>query len=81
MKRVYKMDTWRGLDELNRVAIEAAKEYTGRKFTVSIGEWGVETYLVFADSKEEAKAAAIAENGGGDKIKVREVTNAKKYNK
>lgn len=76
MKRIYEMDTWRGRDDLNRAAIKAAKEYNGKKFTVSIGEWGVTTYLVFADSKEEA--ANMVEGEG--KKKVREVTNCKKYN-
>lgn len=76
MKRVYEMDTWRGREDLNRKAIKAAKAYTGKKFTVSIGEWGVTTYLVFADSKEEA--ASMVEGEG--KKKVREVTNCKKYN-
>ena len=85
MKRVYELDTWRGNEELNKKAIEAAKKYSGRKFTVSIGEWGVKTFLVFAESKEEAKKLAIAEYDGtakgwhDERIKVREVTNCKKY--
>lgn len=83
MKNVYEIDTWRGNEELNRVAIEAARNYKGKKFTVAIGEWGTKTYLVFAESKEEAKKLAIAEYDGKanneKKIKVREVTNCKKY--
>lgn len=77
MKRIYEIDTWRGRDDLNRAAIKAAKAYSGKKFTVSVGEWGVTTYLVFADSKEEA-AAMI--NSDGKPTKVRDVTNCKKYN-
>lgn len=80
MQKVYEMDTWRGREDLNRIAIEAAKAHTGRKYTVAIGEWGVSTYLVFADTKEEAKALAIAvHDGATEKVKVREVTTCKKY--
>lgn len=47
---------------------------------VTFGEWGTTTYLVFTESKEEAKAIAIAEYGKEEKkIKVRNVTNCKKY--
>lgn len=83
MKKVYEIDTWRGNGELNRRAIEAAKNYKGKKFTVAIGEWGTKTYLVFAESKEEAKRVALTEYDGkamnDKKIMVREVTNCKKY--
>lgn len=83
MTNIYEVDTWRGNDELNKVAIEAAKKYDGRKFTVAIGEWGTKTFLVFADSKDEARERALASyNGGANnaaKVKVREVTNCKKY--
>lgn len=79
MKRVYEIDTWR-VDEkakaLNNIAIAAARQYNGRKWIVSDGEWGVKTYMVLAESKEEAKSLAPTET---DKIKVREVTNCKKY--
>ena len=87
MQRVFEIDTWRGNKELNGTAIAAAKAYDGRKFTVAIGEWGVKTYLTFADSKEEAKALALAAYDGGaanwhdEKIQCREVTNCKKYQK
>lgn len=81
MQRVYEMDTWAYDEAKNEKAIKAAKEYTGKKFVVSIGVWGVKTYLVFADTKEEAKSLALAENGGGEKVQARDVTNAKKYNK
>lgn len=85
--KVYEIDTWRGRDELNKKAIEAAKSYKGKKYTVTIGEWGVKTYLIFADSKEEAKDLALRENAGKpvtacnnpNKMQIREVTNCKKY--
>lgn len=86
MKLVYKMDTWSGRNDLNQVAIEAAKQYSGRKFSVAIGEWGTTTYLVFADSKDDAREKALAEYDGSakgchdERVKVREVTNCKKYN-
>lgn len=84
MKKVYEISTWRTdseAAEMNRAAIEAAKQYEGKKFTVAIGEWGTKTYLVFADSKEEAKALALNEyKGGANKVKARDVTNSKKYN-
>ena len=86
MKKVYEIDTWRGNKELNGIAISAAKQYAGRKFTVAIGEWGVTTYLVFAESKEEAKRMALEVYNGqsaefhDEKVKVREVTTFKKYN-
>lgn len=83
MKKVYEIDTWRTNEQankLNAIAKEAAKKYNGKKFMVSIGEWGVTTYLVFSESKEEAKTLAIAEHGKTtEKIKVRDVTNCKKY--
>lgn len=73
------MDTWRGTEKaiaMNKKAIAAAKAYHGRKFLVSVGEWGTETFLVFAESKEEAAGAFE----GQEKKKVREVTTCKKYN-
>ena len=83
MTRVYEIDTWRGRDDLNRIAIAEAKKYSGKKYTVAIGEWGTKTYLVLAESKEEARKLALAEYDGtahaDNKIKVREVTNCKKY--
>ena len=87
MKNVYEIDTWRGNKEMNKIAIAAAKQHKGRKFTVAIGEWGATTFLVFAENKEEAKAIALEVYKGqsagfhDEKIKVREVTNCKKYNK
>ena len=91
MKKVYELNTWsvsKEAEKLNSVAVAAAKQYSGKKFTVSIGEWTIKTYLVFAESKEEAKSFAFNEFNNNwnsddriqnDKIKVREVTNCKKY--
>ena len=86
MKAIYKMSTWSNSPEasaMNDAATKAAKAHVGKKFIVSIGEWGVTTYMVFAETKEEAKALAATEfekNGSkADKVKARDVTNAKKY--
>ena len=54
MKKVYEIDTWRGNDELNRRAIEAAKNYKGKKFTVAIGEWGTKTFPDFLSVKQKS---------------------------
>lgn len=78
MAKVYEFTTWRGgeeWEEKNRIAIAAAKKHEGRKFVVAVGEWGVRSFLVLADSKEEARAAVDA-NGT---VKVRDVTGCKKY--
>jgi len=64
---------------LTRPPLKPLKKHEGKKFTVSIGDWGVKTYLVFAESKDEAKDIAIAETNREGKTKVREVTNCKKY--
>lgn len=87
MTSIYEMDTWRGRDDLNQRAIKAAKNYSGRKYTVSIGQWGTVTFLVFADSKEQAKKLALTEYSNGsynadnpEKVMTRDVTNSKKYN-
>ena len=90
MKKVYEINTWscsKEAERLNEVAIMAAKQYKGKKFTVAIGEWIIKTYLVFAENKEDARAFALNEfnnselpiNIQSNKIKVREVTNCKKY--
>lgn len=90
MAQVYEVYTWQNYSfskERNEIATEAARNYDGRKYTVSIGEWGVRSFLVFADSKEQAKEEALKafhESKSGwyedtSKIKVREVTNCKKY--
>lgn len=88
---VYEIYTWRNdakSKAANSIAVEAAKKHKGRKFTVAVGEWGTRTFLVFADSKDEAKSIALnmfdtspGRCGSIDrnKIKVREVTNCKKY--
>lgn len=90
MKRVYEFSTWLSSPEwkeAERKAIEAAKQHDGEKFTVAIGEWGVRTFLVLTDTKEEAKELAVdyfkSTNGNPEalkKIRVKNVTNAKKYN-
>lgn len=84
INRVHEFTTWqigKEWDAINQRAIESAKAYSGKKFTVSIGEWGTTSYLVFADTKEEAKAMALAECKSESKsIKVRDVTNTKKWN-
>ena len=84
MASIYEMDTWYGRKELNEIALAAAKKYAGRKFTVAIGQWGVTTYLVFTDTKEEAKRLAIEKFEAETKTKAehvaaRDVTSAKKY--
>ena len=83
-KRVYEFSTWIPTDEwkeAERIAIEAGKNHSGNKFTVAVGEWGVRTFLVLADTKEEAKKLVLEVIGDtNEKIKVRDVTNCKKYN-
>lgn len=89
-EKVFEFTTWQYGEEWKEAeqkAITAAKNHNGEKFTVAIGEWGSRTFLVLADSKEEAKALAIeyynatsANALGDNKIKVRNVTNCKKYN-
>lgn len=89
--RVYEFTTWLDGDEwkeANNTAVAAGKAFAGNKFVVAIGEWGVRTFLVLgANDKNEARSAAIekfAENASSgcheERIKVRDVTNAKKYN-
>lgn len=90
MKRVYEFSTWRtegAYKALNHEAIEAGKKYAGKKFTVAVGQWGTISYLVFADTKEEAKTIALTEYHetgrraeNDSKVTVRDVTNSKKYN-
>lgn len=88
-EKVFEFTTWqygKEWEEAERKAIAAAKNHKGEKFTVAIGEWGSRTFLVLADSKEEAKALAIEYYNAtnkteepADKVKVRNVTNCKKY--
>ena len=91
MIRVYEFSTWKNSEEArlaNNAAVSAAKEFFGKKYTVAIGEWGTRTFLVLgANDKNEARSAALEkfrENPSGgwheERIKVRDVTNAKKYN-
>lgn len=85
MDRIYEFTTWktgREWDLLNAKAIESARSYQGKKYIVSIGEWGTTSFLVFADTKEEAKEIALTKYVGNhaQTIKVRDVTNLKKYN-
>lgn len=81
--RVYEFSTWntnKEWKEAEAIAIEAGKNHSGNKFTVAVGEWGVRTFLVLADTKEEAKKLVLEVIGNvDDKIKVRDVTNCKKY--
>jgi hypothetical protein len=89
-EKVFEFTTWqygKEWEEAEQKAITAAKNHKGEKFTVVIGEWGGRTFLVLADSKEEAKALAIEyynatnkKEEPADKVKVRNVTNCKKYN-
>lgn len=82
MKQVYEFSTWKDGEEwkeAERIAINAAKNHLGNKFVVAVGEWGVRTFLVLAENKETAKELLIATIGNADKIKVRNVTNCKKY--
>ena len=82
MKQVYEFSTWKDGEEwkeAERIAINAAKNHLGNKFVVAVGEWGVRTFLVLAANKETAKELLIATIGNADKIKVRNVTNCKKY--
>ena len=89
--KVFEFTTWqygKEWEEAERKAITAAKNHNGEKFTVAIGEWGGRTFLVLADNKDEAKTLAInyynatgGNNGAHpEKVKVRNVTNCKKYN-
>ena len=91
MIRVYEFSTWKNSEKEKAaaaVAIAAAKQDKGKKFTVAIGEWGVRAFLVLgASDKEEARAAAVEEfkkapsdGWHEERIKVRDVTDAKKYN-
>ena len=91
MIRVYEFSTWKNSEREKAaaaVAIAAEKQDKGKKFTVAIGEWGVQTFLVLgASDKEEARAAAVEEfkktpsdGWHEERIKVRDVTDAKKYN-
>ena len=82
--KIYEFSTWQGSPEWKakeEVAINAAKAYKGGKWVVNIGEWGTRTFLIFAETKDEAKM--VARNFIGDntaKATARNVTNAKKYN-
>ena len=81
--RVYEFSTWKTDDQSKRmeqIALTAAKNYNGQKFIVSIGEWGVRSFLVFAENKDEAKQIAIEYSGINDRVRVRDVTNSKKWN-
>ena len=90
MIRVFEFSTWKNSESAKAaaVAIANAKQDKGKKFTVAIGEWGVRTFLVLgATCKEEARAAAVEEfnktpsdGWHEERVKVRDVTNAKKYN-
>lgn len=90
MTRVYEYTTWMDSEEWkakNTAALAAGKAYKGTKFSVGIGTWGTRTFLVFAETKEEAKALALEafrasghQNYDTSKINCRNVTNCKKYN-
>lgn len=92
MKKVYEFCSYSNSPE-NKAriasAVAAGKAHKGNKWTVAVGEWGPRTFLVLADTKEEAAALAreyIVNNPGQtacqnpDKVVVRNVTNSKKYN-
>ena len=90
MTRVYEYTTWMNSEDWkakNAAAIAAGKAYKGTKFSVGIGTWGTRTFLVFAETKEEAKALALEafrassqKNYDTSKINCRNVMNCKKYN-
>lgn len=90
MTRVHEYTTWMDSEEWkakNAAAVAAGKAYKGTKFSVGIGAWGTRTFLVFAETKEEAKALALeafqaSGHQGYDTSKIicRNVTNCKKYN-
>lgn len=90
MKKVYEFTTWKtgeDWEKMNREAVAAGKAYKGTKFTVGIGNWGTRSFLVFAETKEEAKEMALNafyesgyQNYDAKKICCRNVTNSKKYN-
>lgn len=85
MKRVYEFSTWKASEEwkeAERIAIETAKNHNGNKFIVTVGEWGTRSFMVLTDTKESAKKLVIdlIENTS-EKLKVRDVTNCKKYKK
>ncbi|MDD2429983.1 MAG: hypothetical protein PHQ85_10465 [Eubacteriales bacterium] len=65
----------------NASAIAAGKAFSGKKWTVSIGEWGTRTFLVLgAENKEEAKSSAMRAAGGAKlRAAVRNVSTYKKY--
>lgn len=86
---VFEMDTWSTSPRakaMNSRAIDAAKKHPGNKYVVSVGEWGVRTYLVLAATKEQAKADAIRTHKelypdtDTSRTQTRDVTNSKKYN-
>ena len=81
--RVYEFSTWKNSPEWKEAeqrAITVAKNHEGKKFVVAVGDWGVRSFLVLAETKEEAKKLATEFCGSSDKVKVRDVTTAKKYN-
>ena len=88
MENIFEMFTWSNspqAQKANKIAIEEGKKHNGNKFTVAVGEWGVRTYLVLTETKEQAKEIAIEYHkikyptNDTNKIKVRDVTSAKKY--
>ena len=84
MKEIFEFSTWQTSPEWKakeEAAIKAAKEHKGAKWIVAQGEWGVRTFLVLAESKEEARTMVWDfTNDNETKTKVRNVTNSKKYN-
>ena len=86
--KVYEFSTWKtGEDwtKQNKKVLEVGKRWIGEKWAVSIGEWGVRSFLVLdAKTKEEARGAAIEEyiksGKQANQVKVRNVTMSAKYN-
>lgn len=84
MSGIYEFSTWNSSPDWKakeQAAITAAKSYQGLKWVVAQGEWGVRTFLVFAESKEEAREMVQRLTGDNStKTKVKNVTSCKKYN-
>lgn len=84
MQDVFEFSTWQSSPERKakeEAAIKAAKAHEENKWVVAQGEWGVRTFLVFAETKDEARMKVYDfTDDYTTKTKVRNVTNAKKYN-